>query len=59
MDHDNTIPSQLGPMTTIPSALGPVAGPSPRRSDASDGTGGLVKLLLLAAFVAVVVYLTR
>lgn len=59
MDHDNTIPSQLGPMATIPSALGPVAGPATRKSGTSGGTGGMVKLLLLAAFVALVVYLTR
>jgi hypothetical protein len=59
MHHENTIPSQLGPVDTIPSTLGPSSGSLPRRDTAPGGSGTVVKLLLLVAAVTLVAYLTR
>lgn len=59
MHHENTIPSQLGPVDTIPSSLGPASGPSSRRDAAPRSSGKVVKLLLMVAAVTVVAYLTR
>ncbi len=59
MDHENTIPSQLGPASTIPAALSST--PRPDSSDPeSTGIGGLLfKLLLLAVTVGLALYLAR
>ena len=59
MQHENTIPSQLGPVDTIPSGLGPAYGSSSRPEAAPRSSGTFVKLLLLIAAVSVVAYLTR
>ncbi len=59
MDHENTIPSQLGPVTTIPAALGSSSRPASLEAE-STGLGGLiVKLLLLAVTVGLALYFAR
>jgi len=59
MDHDNTIPSQLGPASTIPAALTAVARSDPAEPE-SSGIGGLMfKLLLLAVTVGLALYFMR
>ncbi len=56
MDHDNTIPSQLGPVHTIPAALVASALSSPSDNQ-NPGLGGLLfKLSLLAATVGLALY---
>lgn len=59
MDHENTIPSQLGPASTIPASLA-----SSSRAATSEpenpGIGGLLfKLLLLAVTVGLTMYFAR
>ena len=59
MDHENTIPSQLGPVSTIPAPLGSVSGrlgPTPA-PDAVSGIG--LKLVLAAAAAGLLIYLIR
>lgn len=59
MDHENTIPSQLGPINTIPAALGSGT-PSATLGKESTGLGGLIfKLLLLAVTVGLALYFAR
>ena len=59
MDHENTIPSQLGPASTIPAALGASSRSAPLESE-SSGLGALVvKLLLLAVTVGLALYFSR
>ncbi len=54
--NQDTIPSQLGPMT-IPSPLSPVS--APRHEPASSGISPAVKWLLGAMVAALLVYLAR
>ncbi len=59
MDHENTIPSQLGPANTIPAALGSSSQFAAFESEGS-GLGGLfLKLLLLAVTVGLTLYFAR
>ncbi|MEO7938003.1 MAG: hypothetical protein ABIR55_05225 [Burkholderiaceae bacterium] len=59
MDHENTIPSQLGPVTTIPAILAASTRPGALEPE-STGIGGLVlKLVLLAVTVGLALYFAR
>ena len=59
MDHENTIPSQLGPINTIPAALSSSSHPAALDKE-STGLGGLIlKLLLLAITVGLALYFAR
>ena len=59
MDHENTIPSQLGPINTIPAALGSSSHPAALDKE-GPGVGGLIfKLLLLATTVGLALYFAR
>jgi hypothetical protein len=59
MDHENTIPSQLGPASTIPAALASSARSASNEPE-SPGVGGLLfKLLLLAVTVGLTLYFAR
>ena len=55
--NQDTIPSQLGPMT-IPSTLGPVGSPSRKEKDAST-LGPAIKWALGAAAVVVLWFLAK
>lgn len=59
MDHENTIPSQLGPVTTIPAVLGSSARAAPSAAESTGLVGLVVKLLLLAATVGLALYFAR
>ncbi|MCZ4311997.1 hypothetical protein O4H66_01155 [Comamonadaceae bacterium G21597-S1] len=59
MDHENTIPSQLGPASTIPAALGSSARHASPESEGSGLGGLLFKLLLLAVTVGFALYFAR
>ncbi len=59
MNHDNTIPSQLGPVNTIPAALGANALSSPSDNLNPGFVGLIFKLLLLAATVGLALYFAR
>lgn len=59
MDHENTIPSQLGPVPTIPAVLASGTRPGALEPE-STGLGGLVvKLVLLAATVGLALYFAQ
>ena len=55
MDNQNTIPSQLGPVTTIPALLTPSSGPAAARSGARAAPGLWFTLVLLVLAVVLVV----
>ena len=59
MDHENTIPSQLGPASTIPAALGSGSRAAPLESEGSGLGGLIVKLLMLAVTVGLALYFAR
>lgn len=56
MDHQKTIPSQLGPASTIPAALAPSSRLTASESESSGIGGLLLKLLLLAVTVGLTLY---
>jgi len=59
MDNENTIPSQLSPVTTIPAVLGTAAPGAPAAGEGSGLAGLALKLLLLAAAVGLTLYFSR
>ncbi len=59
MDHENTIPSQLGPASTIPAALVSSTRQASPESEGSGLGGLLFKLLLLALTVGFALYFAR
>jgi|GEM_PF-1614520 len=59
MDHQNTIPSQLGPIDTIPAPLSSMLDRSGPSSAPDAGSGLGLKLVLAAMAVAGLVYLIR
>jgi hypothetical protein len=56
MDHENTIPSQLGPASTIPAALVSSARNATGEPENAGVGGLLIKLLLLAVTVGLALY---
>ncbi|MEO8542682.1 MAG: hypothetical protein ABI434_03825 [Burkholderiaceae bacterium] len=57
MEHENTIPSQLGPVNTIPAPLGAIVGHTAPATEADAGSGLWFKLIMVALAVALIVYL--
>ena len=56
MDTENTIPSQLGPVSTVPAVLASSAREAPGEAEGSGLGGLLLKLLLLAVTVGLALY---
>ncbi len=59
MYNQDTIPSQLGPITTIPAPLGAMSDSANRSSAPNAGSGLGLKLVIAAMGVALLAYLTR
>jgi len=57
MDHENTIPSQLGPVNTIPAPLAAMTGRIEPLSESGASMGVGLKLMLLVLAAALLAYL--